>query len=392
MKTAALFFGSGISIPSGLPSVQDISDAALNGKWRKHTDQNFYPTHPGSTKSDPVVLSIQSFLGILSRIATEYPVALGVTRISHYEDWFSLAEQVARLAYDFTPNLATVEFLRRLKKETEPIYAGFKDGIAGLDAFSSLADETCDYLHCVVYHELTKRVPAKPVGMQAITEIAAAVDTLDIFTLNHDCLVETQLQQTGVSDIELGFDDQSHGDFRVYSGWSSDRRSKVRLFKLHGSLNWYLYDFPGWARQYAIPKKDIWHGRNEKNERVNPIEGKAAFLSGTIVKEQRYGLGFWSDLFTNFRAHLSRHTHLICCGYGFGDMGINNRLSQWLADRLDGSNRLVILTPENPEEYLKRMPWSLSRFHEMGRIVFVNRYLEKCTQDQLSPFFDSISD
>ena len=69
------------------------------------------------------------------------------------------------------------------------------------------------------------------------------------------------------------------------------------------------------------------HSKDQHGDFVHPVEWKAAFLSGTIVKELRYGVGLWAELFSAFRFHLASHTHLICCGYGFGDTGVNQRKS-----------------------------------------------------------------
>jgi hypothetical protein len=121
------------------------------------------------------------------------------------------------------------------------------------------------------------------------------------------------------------------------------------------------------------------------------VDQKAAFLSGTIVKEMRYGVGLWAELFLAFRTHLAKHTHLICCGYGFGDTGINQRLVQWAHDRLDGSNRLVILTPDSPEPYFSDKPYWLIQLWEQGRVVMVPKYLEHCDLDDLIPYFDPIA-
>jgi hypothetical protein len=393
-KQAAFFFGSGISFPSKMPSVYDITKSALAEDWHFHTDQCFYPgRHPGAPAPDAVTVAAKGFLTKVNECAADYLTDLSRHRVSrkpHYEDWFSLAEQASRLATDYTPNLAVVEFLRCLRRETAQYHCGFDRGPVGVDGFVGLATIACDFLHWVVHHNLNRASGSRH-GLGLISETANAVDALDIFTLNHDLLVENQLKDDGIADVEAGFDDKNHGKFSVFGGWSKIRRKKVRLFKLHGSLNWHLYDFPNWARQYAIPQNDLWHSTDENGNLVRPVEGKAAFLSGTIVKEQRYGLGLWGELFSNFREHLSRHTHLICCGYGFGDPGINHRLEQWVDDRLDGSNRLVILAPGSPEKFLADKPLWLHRLFEQKRVLFVGAYLENCTLDQIAGYFDALS-
>jgi hypothetical protein len=92
-----------------------------------------------------------------------------------------------------------------------------------------------------VHHELAKD-GNKRVGLDAITDTAKAVDQLDIFTLNHDVLIEAQCRSANVL-YEDGFADR-RGELLVFSWWPQNKREKVRLFKLHGSVNWFLYAFP----------------------------------------------------------------------------------------------------------------------------------------------------
>ena len=328
---------------------------------------------------------VKPFLEEVYSLAADYITTLSNgehVRAPHYEDLFSLTEQATRTFSDFVPNLAVTEFARELRKRTATLHVGKVDG------FNGLAERVCDFLHWVVHQKLGGGGSVRR-GLDAISETAQAVDSLDIFTLNHDLLIERELRENEI-EVDIGFNDDSHGEFSVYCGWLHDRGTAARLFKLHGSLNWYLYEFPEWARQYdAIPTgRDAFHSQDVNGNIVKPVEWKAAFLSGTVVKEQRYGLGFWGDLFSQFRQHLSRHRHLICCGYGFGDTGVNQRLNQWAHDRLDGSNTFVILTPLSPAEFLHERPYWLRELHAQGQVKFIPKYLDECGAGDLQKYFD----
>jgi len=388
MKRAAFFFGAGISRPSGNPLAAEITTSALSDQWHQHTDLNFYPgLHRNPAFVDVVTPTVQSFLAVVNKIAREYLAEVARTqppREPHYEDLFSLAYQAFRPEVEHTPNLAVMEFLRRLRAETLPLHSEFRGGSSRGGGFCSLAETACDFLHWVVHHKLT--AGGTRAGLDAITETAKHVDELDIFTLNHDLLIEAQLEDQGIA-YEDGFADR-HGELRAFSFWHAERREKVRLFKLHGSVDWFLYEFPGWARQYAIPDHDAFHSRDQNGAFVKPVEWKAAFLSGTIVKEQYYGTGLFGELFSAFRSHLGRHTHLICCGYGFGDPGVNGRIHQWLQDSLDRSNRLVVLNPGSDREFFDAKPFWLQDLHSHGRLIRVDKWLQHCLVDDLLPFFD----
>jgi hypothetical protein len=146
-------------------------------------------------------------------------------------------------------------------------------------------------------------------------------------------------------------------------------------------------DSPRSFRQYAIPDSNAYHVRDNKDRDVKPADWKAAFLSGTIVKEQRYGYGFWSELFSAFQEYLTHHTHLICCGYGFGDPGVNLRLEQWTRN-LPGKNTLVILTPETEHAYLANKPVWMKQLRAQGRIIFISKFLQNCKIGDITKYFD----
>lgn len=381
-----------------------ITDAARDEEWHLHTDGSFLPgPNPNPRIPDSVTLSVKAFLAKVTDCASQYLAELARPasgRQPHYEDLFSLAEQALQPETDHVPNLAVVEFLLRLRRETASLHRGFKGVSTGSDGFVEIAGTACDFLHWVVHHKLNSS--GKRRGLELVSETASAVDALDIFTLNHDLLIERQLKSDGIADVEFGFDDRSHGEFSVYhAGWWADTkqaRQKVRLLKIHGSMNWWRYEFPVWDTahrrvwQYAIPDgyPDPEHSKDQSGHIVRPDNSKAAFLSGTIVKELRYGVGIWAELFAAFRSHLATHTHLICCGYGFGDTGVNQRLIQWMHDLSDHDKRFVILTPEAPTAYFSDKPYWLIEFWQQGRITMVPKFLEKCVLADLAPFFDPL--
>lgn len=394
-KKAAFFFGSGISLssfPKGVASVGGITDSVFKDDWHLTTAKTFaHGKNPNPLIPDDTTLSVKAFLEKVRECADDYLAHLsrgGKVRPAHYEDLFSLAEQASRPEIDHVPNLAVVEFLRRLRKETHAIHSSFLSPVGGADPFISLAETSCDFLHWVVDHTLRNRMQKRS-GLSVLGDAARVVEHLDVFTLNHDTLVEEELKDAGFGH-EAGFGDRTHGEFSVYQpGWSEKpRHDKTRIFKLHGSLNWYLYEFPNWARQYAIPDGDPFGGHDQNGQIVNPLGWRAAFLSGTIVKEQHYGQGFWNEIFSGFRTHLSQHTHLIFCGYGFGDPGVNLRLSQWAHDNLEGKNTFVVLTADDEPTFFADKPKWMQQLRSNGQIILVNKYLQNCTLADIEPYFD----
>ena len=391
-RQAAFFFGSGISLasyPRGVASVGGITNSVLNAEWHFTTAKTFeFGSNPNPLIRDDVTPAAKAFLQHVRVCADEYIRVLlkGHPRASHYEDLFSLAEQASRTETDHVPNLAVIEFLQRLRRDTASIHSVVSNPVGRSDSFVSLAQTSCDLIHWAVDHTLRNMVTVRS-GLGLIPVVAGSVDELDIFTLNHDTLIEEELLASGLS-FESGFGDRTHGGFSVYQpGWSKTQRQvSTRIFKLHGSLNWYLYQFPGWARQYAVPDGHPFHGRDQQGNLVNPVEWKAAFLSGTIVKEQRYGQGFWGDLLSAFQEHLSKHRFLIFCGYGFGDPGINMRIHQW-ARNLPGDNKLVVLTADDETKFYSDKPQWMHELRSRGQIQLVDRYLQYCSISDIEQFF-----
>jgi hypothetical protein len=216
---AAFFFGSGISIPSGMPSVQKITAAVHDDECHFTTARIFMPgpnTDPAF--QDTVTPVVKAFLATISDYAAEYLAEVARPnpgRKPNYEDLYSLAEQAMRVESDYVPNLAAVEFYARLRRDTAPLHCGFKGGSDGGVGFVGLTATACDFLHWAVYRALHPE-GAERRGLQFISETASNVAALDVFTLNHDLLVETQLKSDGHPNVESGFDDRSQGEFSVY--------------------------------------------------------------------------------------------------------------------------------------------------------------------------------
>src|SRR6185503_5637497 len=93
-----------------------------------------------------------------------------VLREPHYEDLFSLAYQAAHSQLDYTPNLAVVDFLLRLRHETRHLHEGFSDGTTGVSGLAGLADTACHFLHWVVHHKLS--VGNEPRGLDVVAALA----------------------------------------------------------------------------------------------------------------------------------------------------------------------------------------------------------------------------
>lgn len=173
---------------------------------------------------------------------------------------------------------------------------------------------------------------------------------LDIFTLNHDLLLEKYLTDNKI-DYEDGFiplDDNV--DFQKWSPqiFTEPCAKRVRLFKLHGSINWYwLYtcrtltnkngiitrgaSFPFLARFSNID--DVDHYRDPKyeleEEHFELRYDRPSILIGHYMKNFEYTSMPYLQMIECFSNFLQNNDRLVICGYGWRDLGINKLLEKW---------------------------------------------------------------
>jgi hypothetical protein len=367
MSSAAFLFGSGISRASGGPSVDYITDLLLN--QLVHTD----------------IVCTQSFLKLVKAEINDH-LRDREGRDANYEDLYAATYQIFQdLTGDITSPLArhSTEILRKesLELQRQLPRGGWED------PFVNLLASADDLIQSIVWREL--QPVTEPKKLSVVAEVAASTEALDIFTLNHDLLIENLFSQRRIPFSD-GFGDEDGSLARFSWSWKSEDR--VRLFKLHGSINWFRYDFERddgrKYRQYARVEGDHRHCKLANGRFAREVDQLPAVLTGTTVKEQTYGIYLFGDIFSRFREYLSQHDTVIASGYGWGDKGINHRLYQWLGD---GDDHRIIILHNNPDEKVENKKFWGYRWDECrraGKVQVVEKWLGECTLAHLTPFFD----
>jgi len=382
MKRAAFLFGSGISRLSQAPMVGDISEALLNRGW--HDEGNFRFS-PISAESTGTARSAQEFLRVLKNYIDPH-LRLRENREAHYEDLYAAAMRIFQdeiseivdpmLRHSVIAIRSSAKILHQDQKpENYP------------DAFAQLVHSAILLIHWSAYQLISSA--ETPVGMEVLTSVAKATRQMDIFSLNHDLLIERQLEQSRIQFSD-GFSEKV-GDV-IRFNWSWNNYQPVRLYKLHGSLDWYRFIYPGAVAQFAKVRKGVdprncQDGDGNDLYLPNPVP---LLLIGTNGKERLYGVGFVGEFFYEFRNRLAEHQTLICCGYGWCDHGINNRLSQWLFN--SRKNRIIILHKDPLDKLMEKRFWSdkdfLKQCMQSGQVMAIPKWLSDCTLIDLEPFFD----
>lgn len=359
--------------------VDELTSTLLTGAWQTHTDSRFFPAHE---KSDEEAARAQEFLRILSdQISPHLQSRDG--RKPNYEDIFAAALQILWDETSEIVNPLVAPSAQRLREATENLHRHQRPHIDN-NRFASLTERSIALVQWNVYYALQHA--KEPVNMNAISGVAKSVDELDIFSLNHDLLIERELRRNGIEFAD-GFG-ESWGTDAIRFSWSW-HNSRIRLYKLHGSLDWYFFRSKKYD-QFARVPRDPDHCKDEEGRPLQLLDPQPRFLTGTTVKEQSYGYGLTGEIFSEFRHRLSKHRTLICCGYGWLDKGINIRLNQWLRDARE--NRLVILHNGSIEEVRNKPFWLFKwdDYYAAGRVQVVARWLSQCSVDDLRPFFDEV--
>jgi hypothetical protein len=390
MKRAAFLFGSGISLPSGAPGVCEITDAILNRGWRNDGNDNDPRFSQNGTESSGEAKRAQEFLRILKNYIDPH-LRRRENRGSHYEDIYAAAVQILQDEMCEIVNPMLCGSVCDIKNLAAALYQGRnKDDLPRpfTDQFTFLV-----YIaHLLIsWGVLDVLWPIEtPKGLETLTSCAKGTDQMDIFSLNHDMLIEQQLKQNEIPFSD-GFSDKRGDVLRFNWSWKNEKR--VRLYKLHGSLDWYPFAFPEnehqSKRDFAKVSREVKPDKckDSKGTNLELLNPLPLFLAGTVTKDRLYGIGFLRELFCQFHASLNEHQTLICCGYGWKDKGINNAVTQWLGT--SNENRIVILQNNGSPDKLKQSQYWSTHWNRQGhKVVVFPKWFSECTLNDLQPFFD----
>jgi hypothetical protein len=394
-----LFTGAGTSIPSNLPSTKKIMELLLTGSWRgerdKITDGWIFQPHDKSPKypRDPTD-NAQSFLKLIKSYADGY-YALRTGRESNYEDLYYLARQICEDAVNTLENPAIGIFIDELKLRV----LGTKQFAGQETELKTLAGQCCSLIHSVVFHELSQKV-GQIEGLNLVGKLAndSRIEKLDICTLNHDLLFEEYLQSPHADCV--GFNDgfraeSENANVRVFNHVNFDIAAKVRLFKLHGSINWHRFaskqDKDAPHKFGILENSDPLHYEDDK---LKLATNAPEFLTGTYNKLAAYGAHIYADFQHWFHRLLREHKIILISGYGWGDSAINQRLFEWFF-LCQKNNRMVLMYEKSKiEELLKSFKDPLReslliRIKQQNQVFLIEKWMKDTQVEEIFQLLDS---
>ena len=197
----------------------------------------------------------------------------------------------------------------------------------------------------------------------------------NIVTLNHDLLLDIFLKNEEIAYCD-GFKINSKDKVKIFDPRCFLDIDIPHLLKLHGSIDWEAYG--GLTKHLTAITLDGFEFHKFLDGHGSTDE--IVILAGTHNKLEDYSYSIFSDLITEFTRLLWSTDYVIICGYGFGDRGINLRLSNWL--RLDKKNQILVIHPK-----VKKVPDDLElKKIDPNRIHFLEKKFENIIWDDVKKF------
>ena len=364
MKTAFLL-GAGASKDAGLPLADELTGKVLNDEFGRLD----------SAKNPPYVT--QGILPFLRWIKVQVECAgTSDNYVPNYEDFAYFAVQIRDHLRGEFDNPAVHPLIQRALSELWPLLLG--DLHPCLEQLREIADATVKYISAV-----TRQAVSHDGGnldyFRFLVEVPPRCNegALNIFTLNNDVLVEQFLSKSGKSFID-GFEPPfpaAEGRWKPALFEQSAGADTIRLFKLHGSINWFRCRRPPKSRRdkfLRIGPHDPCAGVKPGIGALEVPDGGPELLVGTFNKMLYYTSPLYLPLHYWFYRELETTDALIVCGYSFGDKGINQRIVHWMDSK--PRRKMVVVSPEAKDVWKKarrviQMNWERWRKRKVGKLI-----------------------
>lgn len=360
-----LLLGSGISLDSGHPTVDVLTARILNSL-----------THPTETK---FLNALQKYDATARRIGgTKYrsnddPVGEAYRNSTSYEDLYYLCDEISIFDWGQHNNAMVPAFMESLIDKFSPILKQISKANKLLE-IGKYAHASKKYIDNAVIENLT--TPELIKGLDLIIQLAndPKVTSLNILTLNHDLLVERLLLQNEIEFAD-GFG-KAAGDVRWFEPDTFLSDVKVKVIKLHGSIDWYSFLIDGYDKVGKISVNNPSELKGLNGKTLEFLNKSPKVLSG-LNKIKYYNYGIYTDIHYHFQRVLYQNNLMIMSGYGWGDDAINTRLMTWLDKKKEHK---LILLHKNPNELMDRcmiFDRDYSNWVSSGKLIPMGKWLSE---------------
>ncbi|MHB8642291.1 MAG: SIR2 family protein [Gaiellaceae bacterium] len=354
--------GSGISIAAEMPGVGPMTDQVLSGENVIRYAGTFGVVSDDSpiervAQDDPTL----TFVRRLRDLVADFYKHFGVDRDVNYEEIAYAAAQLDDCVMFNYENPALLPLIEQLEKE-----------LGSEERLRELASDAVEYVSGVVWARL-RRSPARVNHLTCITD-ACKDGPIGLISLNHDTVLEQALRHGGVS-FKDGF---TQPVSKEIDAWSNDFEANVKLFKLHGSVNWYRLSLDGRKTVVRTDADDPYHLKDDGGNQLDfPADARGQFLAGTFNKILAYQSPVYFEQQIGAFESMRDSSALVVIGYGFGDKAINTRIIDWL----EATSHRLILVHRDPVSALQAARPALR--DAIGRAAPRMQYatIEKWVQD-----------
>jgi len=387
-------FGSGASVAAGMPSTSQITDTAFSGAGVTYGEATYWlPAQPNENFNGEI-RPIIGFLAILKKVYDRYYEG-NMWRPVSYEDLYFLASQIYDSELGEYDNPAIQPLINEISAEVDPLLLPLPNRPRFYKwNLHDLANETMNYIEDVVWQMISRRDANIDGHLDFIRDASEYATSVDIFTLNHDLILEQVIATLG-SPFSDGFGNEENNIRYWDPNLFKTGDMPTRLFKLHGSIDWYLIQPRDGRQEYRFvqfQRLDPYHLPGPGGEEWLTYRGHGPkLLVGTFNKILQYTSDIYSSLHCHLHESLDDSSTIIVAGYGFRDKGINTRIVQWISSSIREEKRLIIIH-HDPESLVRNARPVISRnwdhWIDQGTIITVDKRVEHVNWEQdLLPLF-----
>lgn len=254
------------------------------------------------------------------------------------------------------------------------------------------ASEACDLIRSVVARSLSGTPESTDLNLLTDIIRAQQFQRVDIFTLNHDCHIETALREAKLA-YEDGFRRIGPEDVHAWSrDYLEQDSSYVTVCKLHGSVDWYRVQIEGYCFEDVLirTRDDVEHlGQFELPQgRTRPYisPDSRQILVGRHNKILSYTGDWYLELYYWFRRRIERADVLVVSGYSFGDKGINSAIINAFAP-CDPHKLLIVIDPSEESALLENARYAIASkwdsLKSRGLLTHVQRGFDEVSLEDL---------
>jgi hypothetical protein len=385
-----LFLGAGASAELGMPLVWELTEDLkrwLTPEKLRTFNEGWHLQ--GGGKSDTV---IEDFLSVWTRPEMHYEAVLGYLETQFHR-----------------PSPLRAEYQHLYSWLVEMVY----------------------HLLLIRHKELAKMIGSNIKLLEGIAKLAEANAPLWVFSLNHDVIVECVAAHYGIP-VHSGYTDgiisfprrddtgRKIGDLTAESLTAAQLEagmifppsgtSGINLLKIHGALDVFTFrnghdiarllppqqSVAGVIEMLRIANEELPCAASRSANPVRPTNeiaytdeaGEMQFLrrsllAGAYKFDNVQSQVLPKHVLTQFQSNIDKVTRLICIGYGFGDLHINEIFRSWLEGHpvrhlvivsprstqvppfLTHLSKQVSLAAENASSYLDRITGIVRSSHEL---------------------------